>query len=68
MDKFAKNTLYARVDGIFISGDFHLIELELIEPYLCLENNSERFNNFYQAFSKIVKNLANAYNESISSK
>ena len=29
-------TLYARVDGCVDAGRFHLMELELIEPYLFL--------------------------------
>lgn len=32
--------LYARVDGLPINGQFHLMELEVLEPYLFLEAES----------------------------
>lgn len=38
VNRFAKNTLYARVDGVITNNQFLLIELELIEPFLYLEN------------------------------
>ncbi len=45
----AADTLYARVDGVMIGDTFHLMELELIEPYLFLDNNPERMERYYQA-------------------
>lgn len=52
---FASDTLYARVDGVVIGGVFHLMELELIEPYLFLDNEPQRLENYYQALrSKIA--------------
>lgn len=36
VQQFAKNTFYARVDGLKVDGRFMLMELELIEPYLYL--------------------------------
>lgn len=36
VEQFAKNCMYARVDGIVRDGIFHLMELELIEPLLFL--------------------------------
>lgn len=37
INKLNFSTLYARVDGIDLDGKFHLMELELIEPYLYFE-------------------------------
>lgn len=52
---FAPDTLYARVDGVMIGDTFHLMELELIEPYLFLDNQPERLENYYRALkSKIA--------------
>ena len=36
VDEFGANTLYVRVDGVLIDQVFHLMELEMIEPYLFL--------------------------------
>ncbi len=41
--------LYARVDGIVRQGKFLLMELELIEPYLFLESDSEAKERFVEA-------------------
>jgi hypothetical protein len=41
--------LYARVDGVLINNSFHLMELELIEPYLFLNGEDELQENYYQA-------------------
>ena len=41
--------LYARVDGVIIQNHFHLMELELIEPYLFFNGNKSLLNNYYQA-------------------
>lgn len=46
IDEFAANTLYARVDGVWIKGVFHLMELELIEPYLFLFTSKEGRENY----------------------
>ena len=51
VEKLAADTLYARVDGVVIDGVFHLMELELIEPYLFLNNNPQRLENYYQALN-----------------
>lgn len=51
VDEFAKNTLYARVDGVWIEGIFYLMELELIEPYLFLFTDKNALNNYRQALS-----------------
>lgn len=52
VDRFAKNTLYARVDGVEIDGVFHLMELELIEPYLFLGLSDKAIPNYKAALRK----------------
>ncbi len=52
VEKFAQNTLYARVDGVIINGVFHLMELELIEPYLFLKEN--HFPNYLKAVNTLL--------------
>ncbi len=52
LDVFAVDTLYARVDGILKEDKFYLMELELIEPYLFMNSNTERFTNYYNALKK----------------
>lgn len=52
LNVFAADTLYARVDGILKENKFYLMELELIEPYLFINNNTERFTNYYNALKK----------------
>jgi hypothetical protein len=49
MDRFAKGTLYGRVDGVEIDGVFHLMELELIEPYLFLAESERAIPNYTEA-------------------
>jgi len=51
MDNFGKNTLYARVDGVQCAGEFFLMELELIEPYLFLDSSSEALANYKSAIA-----------------
>lgn len=52
MREFAENTLYARVDGVEINGVFHLMELELIEPYLFLGLSPKAIPNYKQALKE----------------
>jgi glutathione synthase/RimK-type ligase-like ATP-grasp enzyme len=52
VDRYAKNTLYARVDGVLIDGVFHLMELELIEPYLFLGLSDKALPNYKAALRK----------------
>lgn len=47
--RYAKDCLYARVDGLMINGHFVLMELELIEPYLYLSYGKNAVENYYQA-------------------
>ncbi|AFL84697.1 Prokaryotic glutathione synthetase, ATP-grasp domain protein [Belliella baltica DSM 15883] len=46
---FTKDTLYARVDGVWRGGEFLLMELELIEPYLFLFTSEAAKLNYTQA-------------------
>lgn len=52
MDTFAPNALYGRVDGVEIDGLFHLMELELIEPYLFLALSEKAIPNYKQALKE----------------
>lgn len=52
VDRYAKNTLYARVDGVLVEGVFHLMELELIEPYLFLGLSDKALPNYKAALRK----------------
>jgi len=52
IDEFAPDTLYARVDGVWIEGVFHLMELELIEPYLFLFTSKEGRQNYKNAIKE----------------
>jgi glutathione synthase/RimK-type ligase-like ATP-grasp enzyme len=46
---FAKDSLYARVDGLMVNGKFMLMELELIEPFLYLSYGENAVENYYRA-------------------
>lgn len=50
-------TLYARIDGVILDGNFVLMEMELIEPYLFLNSQDQWMENFYQALVQITKIL-----------
>lgn len=52
VDEFAEDTLYARVDGVWIEGVFYLMELELIEPYLFLFTSESAKNNYREAVKR----------------
>lgn len=46
--------LYARVDGVILEdGNFHLMELELTEPYLFLDSGANAPQNFVDAYNKL---------------
>jgi hypothetical protein len=51
VDEFASGSLYGRVDGVEIGGVFHLMELELIEPYLFLGLADQAIPNYKEALS-----------------
>lgn len=52
IDEFAPDSLYGRVDGVDIDGVFHLMELELIEPYLFLGLSEKAIPNYKKALEK----------------
>jgi hypothetical protein len=47
-------TIYARVDGVVEDNQFHLMELELIEPMLFLADHSEAARRFAEAIAKAL--------------
>lgn len=51
---FAKNCLYARVDGVDANGELLLMELELIEPFLYLASDENSLTRYEQALSRIL--------------
>lgn len=51
---FAKDCLYARVDGTFVNGEFLLMELELIEPFLFLNTDPQNYERYYQALVDLI--------------
>jgi glutathione synthase/RimK-type ligase-like ATP-grasp enzyme len=56
--KVDSRLLYARVDGVVRSGDFYLMELELIEPFLFLKYDAgapERFARVVERFTAEVR-------------
>ncbi|HSF55090.1 MAG TPA: hypothetical protein VLA71_15150 [Algoriphagus sp.] len=52
IDTFGLETLYGRVDGVEIDGVFHLMELELIEPYLFLGLSEKAIPNYREALKE----------------
>lgn len=52
VDEFAKGCLYARIDGLMIEGEFYLMELELIDPYLFLDVDQASYERYYSALRK----------------
>ncbi|WP_143307510.1 ATP-grasp domain-containing protein [Chitinophaga vietnamensis] len=55
VQQFAKDCLYARVDGLMVDGRFVLMELELTEPFLYLAYGENAMANYHQA---LVEHLA----------
>jgi len=49
VDTFAKDCLYARVDGVALNNQLVLMELELIEPFLFLSTSEGSLERYYQA-------------------
>lgn len=54
VDQFAKGCLYARVDGLEINGNFMLMELELIEPFLFLQTEPDSYENYFEALTALM--------------
>lgn len=49
LNKIDSSLLYARVDGLIVNGQFMLMELELIEPYLFFEFEKASAERFVEA-------------------
>jgi glutathione synthase/RimK-type ligase-like ATP-grasp enzyme len=62
IDQFAKDSLYARVDGVWSNGIFELMELELIEPYMFFFTNENSLSNYYTAFEQLSKKIIHEKN------
>lgn len=54
VNQFAKDCLYARVDGTIINEEFYLMELELIEPFLFLAEHQDSLTNYYEALKQLT--------------
>lgn len=54
VNEFAKDCLYARVDGVILDGEFNLMELELIEPFLFLDTFEASLANYYNALKELT--------------
>ncbi|TGE15272.1 ATP-grasp domain-containing protein [Hymenobacter elongatus] len=50
--QFAQGCLYARVDGVDANGEFLLMELELIEPFLYLASSPGAFARYEAALQR----------------
>lgn len=55
VNQFASDSLYVRVDGVIIDGVFHLMELEMIEPYLFLGLADQAISNYKAALKARLK-------------
>ena len=54
VERFARDSLYARVDGLMVEGKFMLMELELIEPFLYLSYGDNAVERYYQALAETL--------------
>ncbi|WP_303309887.1 RimK family alpha-L-glutamate ligase [Hymenobacter sp. BT730] len=54
MQRFAAGCLYARVDGVVVNGEFLLMELELIEPFLYLDSAPDSWARYVQALEQLA--------------
>ncbi len=54
LDKIGGPILYARVDGLLLDGVFHLMELELTEPYLFLGSHPDAPRRFVDAYKALA--------------
>ncbi len=53
LDKVDGPLLYARIDGLLVNDDFHLMELELVEPYLFFGSHPKAPERFVDAYKKL---------------
>lgn len=51
VQEFASESLYARVDGVWVEGSFLIMELELIEPYLFLFTDRDAQSRYREAIA-----------------
>lgn len=56
LETIKDDLLYARVDGLQRNGVLYLMELELIEPYLFFELNSQSTDRFASALEELILN------------
>ncbi|TCC86917.1 hypothetical protein EZ428_22185 [Pedobacter frigiditerrae] len=54
VNQFAKDCLYARVDGAIVNSEFILMELELIEPFLFLDTEEKALENYHEALLTLL--------------
>lgn len=54
VERYAKNCLYARIDGLMVNGKFCLMELELIEPFLYLSYGKDAVENYYNGLVESI--------------
>lgn len=57
LDKVGGELLYARVDGLLFDGNFHLMELELAEPYLFFGSHPKAPQRFVEAYQNIMNKI-----------
>lgn len=55
LEQLEEPLLYARVDGLVYKGQFVLMELELLEPFLFFEEDPESPDRFVEAFMELVR-------------
>ena len=55
VDQFDDNLLYARVDGIVIENELHLMEVECIEPDLYFELSEGSQNRLVKSIMELIK-------------
>ncbi len=63
--QFAKGCLYARVDGLVIDGTFYLMELELVDPVLFLDIDSEAAERYYAALQEELHSVIRHRHDSL---
>jgi glutathione synthase/RimK-type ligase-like ATP-grasp enzyme len=54
VDSLSENLLYARVDGIVIENELHLMEVECIEPDLYLNLSEGALQRFTKAIVELI--------------
>jgi glutathione synthase/RimK-type ligase-like ATP-grasp enzyme len=57
ISRYAKDSLYARVDGLIVDGRFMLMELELVEPFLYLSYHPDAVEKYYTALKEKLSSI-----------